>query len=109
LAKLHELYKERAKSLLELKTFQRLEENEQKAIVKRTNSITDEVAIYPFSQIYWLLHPLGKKIEWGTVTALIWEHHWHFHPRSLHLFSNASKCATNQIRRRKEARGIIYE
>ena len=43
MSKLREIAKETAKSQLELRTFQRLEENEQKAIVKRMNTITEEV------------------------------------------------------------------
>uniref|UniRef100_A0A914GQH6 Uncharacterized protein n=1 Tax=Globodera rostochiensis TaxID=31243 RepID=A0A914GQH6_GLORO len=42
-AKLDELHREKEKLLLELKTFHRLEENEQKAIVKRTNALTQEL------------------------------------------------------------------
>lgn len=43
LAKLHELRSQRETAMLELKTYQRLEQNEQKAIVKRMNTITDEL------------------------------------------------------------------
>ncbi|CAK5090759.1 unnamed protein product [Meloidogyne enterolobii] len=42
-AKLQELAKQRETGLLELKTFKRLEQNEQKAIVKRINSLTAEL------------------------------------------------------------------
>ncbi|CAK5090140.1 unnamed protein product [Meloidogyne enterolobii] len=42
-AKLQELAKQRETALLELKTFKRLEQNEQKAIVKRINSLTAEL------------------------------------------------------------------
>ncbi|KAL3111728.1 hypothetical protein niasHT_011015 [Heterodera trifolii] len=42
-AKLDELHREKEKLLLELKTFRRLEENEQKAIVKRTETLTREL------------------------------------------------------------------
>uniref|UniRef100_A0A914KND9 Cell division cycle 5-like protein n=2 Tax=Meloidogyne TaxID=189290 RepID=A0A914KND9_MELIC len=41
--KLQELAKQRETALLELKTFKRLEQNEQKAIVKRINSLTAEL------------------------------------------------------------------
>uniref|UniRef100_A0A915N824 Centromere protein H n=2 Tax=Meloidogyne TaxID=189290 RepID=A0A915N824_MELJA len=43
LDKLQELAKQRETALLELKTFKRLEQNEQKAIVKRINSLTAEL------------------------------------------------------------------
>ena len=43
LAKLQELAKQRENGLLELKTYRRLEENEQKAIVKRMNQLSGEL------------------------------------------------------------------
>ncbi|KAL7074159.1 hypothetical protein ACQ4LE_006313 [Meloidogyne hapla] len=42
-AKLQDLARQRENGLLELKTFKRLEKNEQKAIVKRINSLTAEL------------------------------------------------------------------
>lgn len=42
-SKIEELRKDKSRLLIELRTFQRLEENEQKAIVKRTNTIVEEL------------------------------------------------------------------
>lgn len=45
LDKLNKLKKQKEKLLMELKTFKRLEENEERAMVKRLQTITEEVSI----------------------------------------------------------------
>lgn len=54
-AKINELRKDEDRLLIELKTFQRLEENEEKAIVKRVETLKEEVLFFFFTKFPTIL------------------------------------------------------